>query len=303
MFDIRRSLWVTLACVGYIALSGCLTIRKQKLEADSIATCRELSRDGVTAMEMGEWGRAQSKLEEAVDASPTDLDARRQLAEALWQNHSRRDAVVQMEAAVRLDPRHAPTLVRSGEMMLAVGAIEKAQQRSEEAISLDGNLAGAWALRGRVFRQQGEPQRALADMQQALRFSPHLTDLLLEVAQVQYELGRPQRSLTTLHQLLDIYPPGEEPQQVLWLEGLAYGSLERHLDAVESLHAASLRGRPQADLLYQLARAEQEAGNPSAAAGTLQEALALDTGHRASQVMLAELRGLAAPGNSEVIRR
>ena len=234
--------------------------------------------------------------------SPSDTDARRQLAEALWQNHERRDAIVQMEAAVRLDPRHAPTLVRSGEMLLAVGATEKSLQRAEQAIALDGSLAGAWALRGRVYRQQGDLQRALADLQQATRFGPHMGDLLLEVAQVQYELGRPQRCLTTLHQLLDIYPPGEEPQQVLWLEGLSYGWMERHEDAVESLHAASLRGPPQAELLYQLARAQQMAGENSAAASTLQQALALDSEHQPSQLLLAELQ-VGTTADEGVIRR
>ena len=61
------------------------------------------------------------------------------------------DAVVYMEAAVRLDSRHAPTLVRSGEMLLELGAIERATNRAEEAIALDPALAGAWALRVLAF--------------------------------------------------------------------------------------------------------------------------------------------------------
>ncbi len=275
-------------------------MRKPKVASESMAACRQMSRDGVAAMELGEWEQARKLLADAVRTSPTDLDARRHLAEVLWRQGEHRDAVVHLETAVRLDPRHAPTLVRSGEMLLGVGAVDQALIRAEEAIALDTALAGAWALRGRIYHRRGESEQALADMQQALRYSPHMPDVLFEVAEVQNALERPQRSLTTLHHLLDIYAPGEEPQRVLWLEGLVYGALERQQDAVESLAAASLRGQPQAELLYHLAQAENAAGQPAAAASTLRRALAMDAQHQPSQLLLAQLQGL---GQSDVIRR
>jgi len=289
---------------GYsLAGGGCASMRKQKIVPESIAACRQMSRDGVAAMELGQWDKSRSLLEEAVTTSPTDIDARRHLAEVLWQTGDHRDAVVHMEAAVRLDPRNAPTVVRSGEMLLAVGAVDSAADRAQQAIALDAKLAGAWALRGRVYRQQGEAARALADLQQALRYSPHNTDVLLDTAELQYSMGNAQRSLTTLHHLLDVYAPGEEPQRALWLEGLAYQALDRPRDAVESLYAASLRGKPQADLLYQLALAEQTTGQSAAAANTVRQALAVDTEHQLSQVLLARLEGSAAPRQDGVIRR
>ncbi|MCG8449950.1 MAG: tetratricopeptide repeat protein [Pirellulales bacterium] len=297
----RRVVWARWLLI--VACAGGCAIGKKKIVPDSIARCRELSSDGVAAMERCDWQHARTILEEAVDTSETDIDARRHLAEALWQTGEPRRAVVQMEAAVQLDPRHAPTVVRAGEMLLGIEATDRALRRAQQAVALDPTLATAWALRGRVFLHQGNEERALADMQQALRYAPHMTGVLLEVAEVQYALGRPQRSLTTLHHLLDIYPPGEEPQQALWLEGLVYGALERHKDAAKSLYAASQRGQPPADLLYQLAVAERAAGQPAAAANTIQQALAVDAGHEASQLFLAQLQGIGAPGQSDVIRR
>jgi len=286
-----------------ICASGCATMRKPKLANGSIVACRQMSRDGVAAMELGQWDRAHELLTEAVRTSPMDIDARRHLAEVLWRQEKHRDAVVQLEAAVRIDPRHAPTVVRSGEMLLGIGSIDRSLQRAEEAIALDSSLAGAWALRGRISRQQGDLERALADMQQALRYSPHMPNVLLEVAEIQFSLKQPQRSLTALHRLLDVTTPGEEPQNVLWLEGLVYGALERRQDAVESLYAASLRGQPNAELFYHLAAAQHSAAQPAAAANSLQQALALDAGHQASQVLLARLQGPISPGQGAVIRR
>jgi tetratricopeptide (TPR) repeat protein len=285
-----RIVWLVAASLLALSQYGCALPGKKKVVPDSLVACRELSREGITAMETGEYDRAQTLLAEAVTTSPTDVDARRSLAEALWQQGSYRDAAVQMEAAVQLDPRDAPTVIRAGEMLLAVGASDRAMKRAEQAILLDSNLAGAWALRGRLYRQRGELDRALADMQHALRFAPNDSGALLEVAQIQFELGKPQRSLATLHCLLDTYPPGEEPQQVLWLEGLAFSSLGRHVEAVESLHAASVRGQPRPELLFQLAQAEQSAGQRDAAENSLRMALALDESHEPSRVMLAQLQ-------------
>lgn len=276
---------------------------KKSVVSASLATCRELSQDGVAAMELGEWDRARMVLDEAVTTSPNDADARRHLSEALWQTYQRREAVVQMEAAVGLDPRHAPTIVRAGEMLLELGSVDRALEHAQQAIALDSTLAGGWALRGRVERHKGNSASALADLQQALRFAPHQTDILLQIAEVQYELGRPQRCLTMLHHLLDIYPPGEEPQQALWLEGLAYGAMNRHQDAIESLAAASSQGEPPANLLYQLARAEQSAGQTAAAANTARRVLAIDQQHQAGKLLLAQLQGFADSSQDGVIRR
>jgi tetratricopeptide (TPR) repeat protein len=280
-----------------------MSMRHQKIVPESVATCRQLARDGISALELGNYNQACTLLESAVKTSPTDIDARRQLAEALWQMGRRQDAVVHMEAAVRLDPAHAPTLVRSGEMLLSRGNDNRARERSEQAIGLEPTLAGAWKLRGRVYHRHNEPLRALADLQQALHYAPQETEVLLEVAEIQYQLQRPQRSLTTLHHLLDTCPPGLEPQRALWLEGLAYSKLDRPHDAVESLLAASEQGPAHADLLYALAQAEVAAGHPNAAARSVRQALALDSGHQASRTLLAQLTVNGSTADREILRR
>ena len=286
-----------------LCANGCMSLGKRKIVPEELATCRALSHDGVTAMELGQWDRARAVLDEAVTTRPTDADARRHLSEALWQSGSPTKAAAHMEAAVKIDPRHTPTVVRAGEMLLDIGDIDRADERAQQAIALDSTLAGGWALRGRVARQRGSSKRALADLQQALRYSPHQTDVLLQIAEVQYELGRPQRCLSTLHRLLDIYPPGQEPQQALWLEGLAYGAMDRHEDSITSLVAASQRGSAPADLLFQLATAEQAAGHNASAANTVRRVLAIDASHEPGKLLLAQLQGFSSPTQSETILR
>lgn len=270
---------------------GCSTLRKPKAVPDSVTTCRQLSCEGVAAMQRGQWDEAHRLLNKAVAMSPGDMDARRQLAEVLWQSGQLQDAVVHMEAAVRLDPQHAPTVVRSGEMLLGVGAVDRAMARAQEAVALDSTLASGWALRGRVHRQRGELDLALADVHQALRYSPNDHAQLQTAAELQYQLDRPQRCLTTLHHLLSTTPPDQQPQQSLWLQGLAYGKANRHEDAAASLYAASLKGPPQPDLLYQLAQAQSAAGRTQEAMASARQALMANGQHKPSRALLAQLEG------------
>jgi tetratricopeptide (TPR) repeat protein len=230
-------------------------------------------------------------LVEAVRQSPKDMDARRHLAEALWQSGATDEALQHMEAAVEIAPNDANTRVRAGEMRLAMGQVSAALASADAALALDRTLARAWALRGRVYRQCDQPEQALADVQQSLRYNPQAVDVLLEAAELQYQLGRPQRCLTTLHHLLDVYSPGEEPRRALWLEGLAFKATNRPLDAVASLHAASMRGEPQPDVLYQLADAQRAVGDVHAARSTVQRALTADSEHQQSKSLLAQLSG------------
>ena len=303
MIDRAKNWFVFGGVVATLAASGCARFRRQNVTPDSVVECRQLSREGVAALERGDAGRARELLDKAVAASPGDLDARRELAEVLWGEGAVPEALQHMEAAVRLDPHHAPTVVRAGEMLLAAGAIDGAAQRAADAVALDSTLAGAWALRGRVARQRGQFDSALADLQQALRFDPHDSGALIESAELQYQLGRPQRCLTTLHCLLDAYPQTERPRRALWLEGLAYGAVDRKADAVESLLAARDRGAPDADLLYQLARAQSEVGQATAATDSVRQAIALDGGTEPARALLAQLEGAGVPGVDTPLRR
>lgn len=287
--------------LALVGLSGCASLR-QKIVPDSVAACRDYQREGVAALERGDDQRAHDMLVKAVSASPTDVDARRQLAEVLWEEGRTDEAIDQINSAIDLEKSDAPTVVRAGEMLLAVGRTDEAAELAERALTLDHASAGPWALRGRVYRRQGNADRALADLQRALQYAPQSRDILLDVAELHYQAGRAQRSLTTLHYLLDRYPRAEQPQRALWLEGLAYQAVERPRAAAASLLAASTRGKPHPELLYQLAKVEASLGRPAAATSAVQQALALDSNHAESRALLASLVGTPS-GGEPTLRR
>jgi tetratricopeptide (TPR) repeat protein len=262
---------------------------------------RELSRQGVSAIESGKWQEAEDLLKKSLEASPADAATRSSLAEAFWHRGARQEALTEMEQAIELDKENAILAARAGEMSLAFGDTAEAFARAERAIRCDPKLASAWALRGRCFLKMHQTDKALLDLQHALDFGPNDADVLYDVAAIYRQRGLSARSLTTVHHLLDTYSPGEEPQNALTLEGLALLDLGRPQQAAESLAMAARRGSPDAELLYHLAQAYSASGQYAQAATTAQEALALNGSHEPSRQLLVDLAAHSGP--DETIRR
>jgi predicted Zn-dependent protease len=109
------------------------------------------------------------------------------------------------------------------------------------------------------------------------------------LADIYRELNQPERALAALHVLADSYPPGDEPQKVLYAEGMALLALGRADDAVESFSIASLRDKPTPEILYRLAEAQLRVGRAQDAIVAAKQALDLDSTHQPSQHLLDRL--------------
>lgn len=257
-----------------------------------------MSQRGLTALERKDWPAAEGLLGRAVEACPADPEARRHYAEALWHCDKPGEAIAQLDEAVRLSSDDPTLRVRAAEMRLFLGQIQAAREEVERAIDLDPKAPAAWALRGRLRRDAGAAREALADYHRALGYDPDNRQVLLEIAELYRQLGEPRRALANLQSLIETHPPGEEPQQVLYLAGLAYAALGRHGDAADSLAAARDRGRPSREILLRLAEAQLLAGRRALARSSAQQALALDPEHAASRALVAtiDLAGDSAGG-------
>ncbi len=280
-------------------LAGCSTLGvRQGPIPKSVASCRQLTQQGINAMERGDWKRAESLLARAVQTCSADADARRQYAEALWHRGALSEALVQLEEARRLISEDPALAVRAGELYLAMGQVDQARRMVDESLRLDPKFASAWALRGRVASSTGQTRQALADYQRALGYAPEKEDVAILVAEAYRQLNEPQRALLALQAVADNYAPGEEPQQVMYLEGLALAALSRYDDAAQSLAQAARCERPTAEILCRLAEAELLAGRFSTAQTHIQQALAMDPNHEGSRALSARMAMAAAPARS-----
>ena len=284
-------------------LGGCHLPGHEGPVPKALAESRTLSRQGVAAMECGQQQQAESLLAKAVKVCPSDPEARRNYAETLWMHGSQNEAIAQMEEVARTGCEDAAFWTRLAEMYLAAGRADAAGQSVQQALDLDPKLASAWAVRGRVMRASGQPRQALADYLRALGYAPEDRKILMEVAELYRQLDQPDRALQTLQVLADSYAPGEEPQQVLYLAGLAYTALGRSGDAVESLSAALMRDKPTPEILCRLGEAELAAGHPDEAFAAAQQALVLDPKHQASRELVNRIElARRSTGQQQLLR-
>jgi tetratricopeptide (TPR) repeat protein len=269
--------------------AGCAAFGRNGAVSEEIAASREFTRQGIAAMERGQWAHAEELLQQAVEATPEDSHSRRYLAEVLWRRGAKDEAITQINAAVHIDPVEATLFVRAGEMALETGAVDAALAHAERAIRVDPRLSDGWALRGRVFRRSNQSDRAMADFHRALDLEPQNAQILFDVTLMYRERGQSARALATLHQLLDTLPPGDEPQAVLYLEGVVLLELGRPHQAAESLLAAAGRNPPNAEVYFRLAQAYSSAGQHADASAAVRQALAIDANHGGSRALLAQL--------------
>jgi len=290
-----RRLLQTVLWTLCLLLPGCQLPGLQGPVSRSLEACRGFSQQGIAAIERGQWVEAETLLAQAVRACPNDPEARHHYAETLWHRGARQEAIGQLEEAARIAGQDAAMHVRIAEMRLALGQVPLARSQAEQALDVDPKLSTAWAMRGRVNHAAGQLREALADYYRALTYAPNDREMLLEIAELHVQWKRPQRALSVLHRLVNTYSPGEEPQDVLYLQGLAQLELQRYDDAVDSFSLAGTRNRPTPEILYRLAEAEFSAGRPAEAAAAARQALALDPQHRQSRDLLARLEPATAP--------
>jgi tetratricopeptide (TPR) repeat protein len=269
-------------------VGGCHLTGMDGAASRSLVTSRQLSQQGVAALERGQCEHADELLGQAVRACPSNADAHRSYAEARWSRGFRDDALKEIEAARRLAPENAAILARIAEMRLAMGRTDAAWEAAQQAIALEPKLAPAWVVRARVMHAAGNSTQALADYHRALSFCPDDRSIPCEIAALYLELKQPQRALLAIQGLADKYSPGDEPQEVLYYQGLGYLALHRYNDAADSLSAATLRERPTAEILCRLAQSQWSAGHSAEALAAAEQALSIDPNHKPTLALLAE---------------
>jgi tetratricopeptide (TPR) repeat protein len=298
---VPRCLLAALAVGLWLAASGCQPLSLRGPVPRSVATARQLTQQGSLAMERGDWTRSESLLSQAVKSCPVDADARRRYAEVLWRRGAVDEALVQIGEARRLAPDDVEIVVLDGQWRLVLGQVDRAAAAAQAALACDPRSAAAWALAGRAAHARADLRGALAAYQRSLSYAPGKPDVLLQVADVYRLLNEPERALLALQSLCDAYPPGEEPQNVLYQQGLALAALGRHRDAAEVLTLCLGRGKPTPEVLGRLAECQWKLGRPGDAERLLQQALALNPNHPASKSLLGQVR--LAAGESDAPRR
>ncbi len=291
-----RCALLTLFVIAAVSLlGGCRSLGKKSPVSEDVAQARQLSQQGLNAMQRGDWASAETVLGEAVKTCPVDVEARRHYAETMWRRGEHEIALQQIEQALTCAPNDTTLLVRAGQMQLELHHLDQARYLAERTLDLNPQSADGWVLRGQIEVAEGHQDRALADFHRALEFAPKDRELLYQTAEVYRQLNRPQRALSTLISLRETYAPGEEPQQVYYLEGVALQALGRPSDACSAFTMALERGQPNAELFHRLSESQLACGQYVEASRMVKKALELDPNHAASRALQYEVEVASRP--------
>ena len=293
------------ALVLVAACSGCALIGHERPVTKQLAESRQVSQRGITALERGDWQAGETLLAQSIKLCSVDPEPHYQYAEALWHRGAKEQALAEMQEALacyRATTRRSPCGPARCASTWASSTKPNAAWPTTRSI-WDPHLAAGWALRGQVAQAQGRLDDALAFFHRALQFQRDNKLVLLLIAEVYRQQNRPDRALNTLQTLRDGFNPGEEPQRVLYLEGLAFFALGRYDDAVDSYTLALQREQSAAELYYRLAEAQLALGRLREAGQAIGAALAMEPNHQPSRELAGRIElALRSPPGGVVQR-
>jgi tetratricopeptide (TPR) repeat protein len=247
--------------LGLVGATGCHTLRSRR-QTQALSDARQNSLRGAEKLQQNKLKDAGVLFAEALRNSPADERAQWGMAEVLWQEGDRDEAIQHMAEAVKISGGNPDLLVRLGEMNLQQGHLDEALSQSDLALQGQRKHSGAWALRGKVLHRRNQLEDALSCYHRSLIGQPNSPEVQLSVAEIYQTIGRPQRALGTLENMTD----GQSEEQVCskaWmLKGQALADLGESGAAKTCLrHAALCATDEETDLLLQLAESQIAAGD------------------------------------------
>ena len=264
----RGVLWHGLLILCAVFASGCHILRPRPVDYKS-SMAREMTFNGIDALQRGRVVEAQNLFTKAAQAAPNDQRIRAELARTYVQNGQVHQAIAEMKDAVRLSGGEASYHVDLGQLYLQTRQLELAREQAALALNNNRRLAAAWALKGQVEAGMGELAQARVSLNRALAHDSELRDVRFQLAQVYHRLGQPQRALSVLESLLRQTGLDETPQEYLLLHGTALAQIGQLDKSAEVLASAAERPEPLPETLLELSRIQKERGDVANASRVL----------------------------------
>jgi tetratricopeptide (TPR) repeat protein len=171
----------------------------------------------------------------------------------------------QLEAALRLDPHHAPAKLAWAELALARGEPAQAVQATSEVLSEDSTNQAARLIRARALVNMAEPEKARAELAALLQMYPASNDGRAQLAELDFREHRYQDAEQGFRALLQA---NDSRAASGFLETqIAQGQFQT---AIQFARDQVKRSPDRADLRATLAQTLMAAGSYTAAAAELQ---------------------------------
>lgn len=127
---------------------------------------------GIARRETGQWSRAFSDFDMAIELAPDDADnfCDRGIAHSLQREHVK--AIADFEEAIRVGPDSTRALMWRAEYWFGSGDNDKAIEDFSRVIRIDATVPRVFIRRACAWNRAGDFEKALSDFEEAIRIDP-----------------------------------------------------------------------------------------------------------------------------------
>lgn len=190
-----------------------------------------------------------------------------------------REAVTELQQAVRIDPRHEEAWADLAVLFGRGGDLARAEEAATRAVAIDSTFAEAWSDLASVEAARGDTARAEASYRHALRLEPDLTAAAVGLGRL-LERARLDDAIAVLRAARDEAPKEEELALLLAALESRRGDTAGAARTLESLLATRPRN---ADAWNNLGIARAQLGRREEARAAFQRALAIAPAHASAR--------------------
>lgn len=281
-------LWMLYGQICVVVLPGCAWVRAQAQRRSD--DCQKLCSQADQAHESGERDQADRLLNQALRKSPRDLEAKRQLAESLWNAGRQQEALSQLTRLADEHPLDLRLAVTLADWLTTVGQYDQALARLRPALTVEPVAPRALELKAEIETAQGFDEAALATYQRLSHQEGSQAAALIQMGKIHLRRGQPDRAAPLFRTVL-AHPRATSAQQQMaqWELGVAYAQTERWSDAVAQMAPVAPLRNMTADDWHAVAYAYFRAGNLSESQDATNHALQIEPRHLAAQELAAVL--------------
>ena len=164
----------------------------------------------VTWRQLGHWADHETLFRRAIEVEPASARAHAILAQGLWRDGRREEALVEAGRAVALAPASGRERANLGEMLRALGRRAEALQAFEEAARLAPRLPSAWLGLGAARADLGRLDEAVLALREAVALAPGDATAWRGLGELEAFRGRRAEAARAFRAALDVRPGDRE---------------------------------------------------------------------------------------------
>ena len=230
------------------------------------------------------WAKERIRyLYNKVNLDPDDPHLRLLLANAYYENKQNRDAQLQLEKALKLQPRFPEAHCNLGGILQAQGRMPEARHHYKESLRYDSTMVEALSGLGTLLCRTDQEGEGLAYLERVLELEPDLANARFNIAVAYHKGGNYNKAIEHLNILLSQNANYAGTQQALaqayYSQGLIYLLAQKPQEALVVFAHSRQQGNNDENIAFATGLAHMYLENYTGAETEFKKAIELEPDH------------------------